>query len=122
MINYHDVPVSMPCRSYISEWIAGSLNEAAAFEFLDDESRSAVAGAESFWDYSMTTHLRTTIAFLYTGDGIDFNGDSITPGLDGGDEIEQHVHMLTVQIMQRHVDQLQIMWKLQRPNALFGQS
>jgi len=75
------------------------------------------------YEYGLIRHLETIISVIYEYcDGFDYDGESYTPGLEDSDDggFGLHIQHVTTQSMQKHVDTLYELWKMQRPNRLFG--
>lgn len=121
-INYHNVPISDRVKEWLHEWTEDYLTDGDVFDMTREEYfLEQLRKCISPYDVSMVTHMMTTVNVIY-GDGIYYDGESWTPGLDGSDDgkFEQHVHMEVVNSMQRHVHELKRLVDMQRPNRLFG--
>jgi hypothetical protein len=118
MINYHDVPVSESVKSFIAEWLPYQ-NEGPAMEIHSCVEQMLPKTTNPF-EFGLLSHLHTVIGFLYEyADGIVYDNESWTPGLEGDEEFEKYIEMTVTQSMQRYVDEMQKLHSLQRPNRLF---
>lgn len=118
MIDMRELPISDDVRAFVQDYTSEALSDDAACADFPRDYNELGERVTNVWDIAVMRALQLAVDVIY-GDGIWFNGESITPGLEWEEGLDTHCVGIMRAYMQGAVDNMVALHAHQAPNRLF---